>query len=159
MIQADTLKPDEAPIVALAAQGKSSRTIANAPEVSVSHSTVNRITQRHKELIQKEQAKLIDATLSTITDQTIREINLAKTLTDEDLLEPTKQQALSRIDKKAEMILKSTGIAPSHAPSIHIQQIFNDNSKTLISPQVSDLLGGQLDSIIDVDYEEVPDDE
>lgn len=158
MIQGATLKPEDAPVVALAAQGKSSRAIASTPGINISHSTANRITQRHKELIQQEQAKLIDATLSTITDQTIREINLAKNLTDADLLEPTKQQALSRIDKKAEMILKSTGIAPSHAPSMHIVNIFNDNSKTLISAEVTDLLGDQLDGIIDADYEEIGED-
>lgn len=157
MIQSDTLKPEEAAVIALSAQGKSSRAIADTPGVNISHSTANRITNKHKELIQQEQAKLIDATLSSITDQTIREINLAKRLDDDQLLDPSKQQALSRIDKKAEMILKSTGIAPSHAPSIHIQQIFQDNRKTLISSQVAELLDGQLDTIIDADFDSVGD--
>lgn len=151
MTQAETIT------VAELAKGTPQRAIA--AQNGMSQSNVSRINHKHRELIQYEQAKLIDATLSTITDQTIREINITKGLTDTELLEPTKQQALSRIDKKAEMILKSTGIAPSHAPSMHIVNIFNDNSKTLISAQVTDLLGDQLDGIIDVDCEEIEDNE
>jgi hypothetical protein len=154
MLQNNTLKPEEAKIVAMSAQGKSSRAIASDPSITVSHSTANRITNKHKELIQREQARLIENTLSTIADRTIKEISLASKLNEDDLLDPTKQQALSRIDKKEDNILKATGINASHAPSIHIQQIFNDNSKTLISNQVQDLLGGQLDNIIDIEPEE-----
>jgi Na+-transporting NADH:ubiquinone oxidoreductase subunit NqrC len=67
----------------------------------------------------------------------------------------TNQQALARIDKKEDAILKATGINASHTTSIHVQNIFNDNSKTLISSQVTDLLGNQLDSIIDAEYDEI----
>lgn len=142
----------EAITVAELAKGTPQRAIA--AQTGMSQPTVCRINAKHKELIQQQQARLVDATLSKIADRTIKEIEHANTLSTDDLMLATNQQALSRIDKKEDAILKATGINASHAPSIHIQQIFNDNSKTLISPQVSDLLGGQLDSIIDITPDE-----
>jgi hypothetical protein len=146
----------EAITVAELAKGTPQRAIA--AQTGISQPTVCRINTKHKELIQSQQARLVEATLTKITDRTIKEIEHANSLNTDDLMSAANQQALARIDKKEDAILKATGINASHAPSIHIQQIFNDNSKTLISPQVSDLLGGQLDSIIDVDYEEVSSD-
>ena len=142
----------EAITVAELAKGTPQRAIA--AQTGRSQPTVCRINAKHKELIQQQQARLVDATLSKIADRTIKEIEHANTLSTDDLMLATNQQALSRIDKKEDAIQKATGINASHAPSIHIQQIFNDNSKTLISPQVSDLLGGQLDSIIDITPDE-----
>lgn len=147
----------EAITVAELAKGTPQRAIA--AQTGMSQPTVCRINNKHKELIQAQQARLVEATLSKIADRTIKEIELAASLSTDDLMDATKQQALSRIDKKEDAILKATGINASHAPSIHIQQIFNDHSKTLINPIVSELLGSQLDNIIDIDYEEIPEDE
>jgi hypothetical protein len=147
----------EAITVAELAKGTPQRAIA--AQTGMSQPTVCRINTKHKELIQSQQARLVEATLAKIADRTIKEIEHAASLETSQLMDAANQQALARIDKKEDAILKATGINASHAPSIHIQQIFNDNSKTLISPQVADLLGGQLDNIIDVDCEEMPEDE
>jgi hypothetical protein len=146
----------EAITVAELAKGTPQRAIA--AQTGMSQPTVCRINNKHKELIQTEQAKLIEKTLTKIADRTIREIEHVNTLSNDDLMSATNQQALARIDKKEDAILKATGINASHAPSIHIQQIFNDNSTTLISPEVTDLLGDKLNSIIEADYEEIPSD-
>ena len=149
MSQTDTLKPRDAAIIAKAAEGGTCREIAKDPAVDVGYRTVNRITNKHKELIQAQSARIIENTLARIADRTIKEIDLAATLADNQLLNPVNQSALARIDKKEETILKSVGIAPSHAPSIHVQNIFNDNRKTILSPGVASLLHGKLDEIID----------
>lgn len=142
--------------VAELSQGKSQTAIAKA--LGTSQPTISRIGSRHKELIEQQQARFVDKCLEKIADRTIKEIEHVAKLSTDDLMLATNQQALTRIDKKEDAILKATGINASHAPSIHIQQIFNDNSTTLISPQVSDLLGDKLNSIIDAEYEEMPSD-
>ena len=145
MNQPESLSPKEAAVIALAAQNLPQRQIG--AEVGTSQTSVHRITSKHKELIQSENAKLIENTLSTITNRITKEINLANSLEDKELLDPTKQQALSRSDKREEIILKSVGMAPTNSPSFHYQQIFNDNRKQTISPVVSELIQGKIQEL------------
>lgn len=143
--------------------------------------TLSRLNKKHKDLITSEQAKLVESTLSTITGRTIQEIEAAKHLTDvltqpggKDNITTNKtiltdqediHKFLTRVDKKEEMILKSVGIAPSHAPSILIQNILNDNRQMTISPVIKELISGRLKEIVgddgsdedymtDADYED-----
>ena len=161
------------------AAGDTQQTIADS--TGMSRPTVSRLTKKHKHLIQEQQAKLVEQTLDTITGRTIQEIKAAKHLADV-LIQPggrdnpttnktmlTDQEDihkfLTRVDKKEEMILKSVGIAPSHAPSILIQNILNDNRSLTISPVIKELISGRLKEIVgddgsdedemtDADYED-----
>jgi hypothetical protein len=127
-----------------------------AASLNIGQSTVSNIKTRQKELIQKESALIIESTLQPIRERLIKEIKHVNTLDTTSLMDKENQPALARIDKREDMILKAAGIAPSHAPSIHIQNIFNDNRKTVVSPVVADLLGNQLNQVQDADYEETP---
>lgn len=138
----DNMTVRDAKVVAARAQGKSVRKAAK--ELSISPTTIQRVSSKHKDIIDTQQARLVEATLPVIIDRTIKEINHANTINPAD---KDSQAYLTRVDKKEENILKGVGIAPSHAPSIHIQNIYNDNSKTILSPMVADLLSGKLDNM------------
>ena len=176
------INPVQAEVIASLAAGNSQT--ATAATTGIPQQTISRLNKKHKDLINTEQAKLVELTLSTITSRTIQEIQTAKHLTDV-LTQPggkdsptinntilTDQEDiakfLTRVDKKEEMILKSVGIAPSHAPSILIQNILNDNRSMTISPVIKELISGRLKEIVgddgsdedymsDADYEDIPD--
>ena len=148
--------------LAMRASGDTLEVIKDA--TGIPKPTLSRLNKKHKDLINTEQAKLVEHTLSTITGRTIQEISTAKHLTDV-LTQPggkdsptinktilTDQEDihkfLTRVDKKEEMILKSVGIAPSHAPSILIQNILNDNRSLTISPVIKELISGRLQEIV-----------
>ncbi len=141
--------------VAMTIEGEPQNKIAQA--LSVNQSTISRLNSKHKDLILAKTAQIFDEALEPTTNRLIREMKVADNLKDDELKAPENQVFLARTDKRADTILKAAGIAPSNQ-SLHIQNIFNDNSKTLISPQVTDLLGNQLDGIIDAEYDEVPSD-
>ncbi len=151
------LKP--AKVEAIASLEARNTQTATATTTGIPQQTVSRLNRKHKTLIQEQQAKLVEQTLDTITGRTIQEIAAAKHLTDV-LTQPggkdnptinktilTDQEDihkfLTRVDKKEEMILKSVGIAPSHAPSILIQNILNDNRSMTISPVIKELISGR----------------
>lgn len=141
--------------VAMAIDGKPQNEVANT--LNVNQSTISRLNSKHKDLILAKTAQIFDEALEPTTNRLIKEMKIADKFTDDELKKPENQFFLTRADKRADIILKAAGIAPSNQ-SIHIQQIFNDNSKTLISAQVADLLGDQLDGIIDAEYEEIGED-
>jgi hypothetical protein len=145
--QVESFEYPEAVAIAELAKGTPQRAIA--AQTGISQPVISRINTKHKELIQAETAKLVEQTLSKITGRAIKEIKHVAALDAPALMDKDNQQALARIDKKEEMILKSVGIAPSHAPSIHVQQIFNDNRKTILSPVVSEMFHGRMGEIID----------
>jgi len=132
---------------------------AIAAQLGISQPSVSRINNKHKDLILTLQARYIDEGLPLIVARSLKEITKAHTLTEDQLFDKDNQQALARIDKKEEALLKATGIVPSNAPSIHVQQIFNDNRKTILNPNVANLLHGQLNDIIDGEIIEDEDNE
>lgn len=176
------LKPKEAEVVAGIAAGNSQRHVSAT--TGIPQQTISRLNKKHKDLINHEQAKLVEQTLSTITSRTIQEITTAKHLTDvitqpggrdEPTINTTVltdmediSKFLARVDKKEEQILKSVGLLPSHAPSVLIQNILNDNRSMSISPVIKELISGRLKEIVgddgsdedymtDADYEDIPD--
>jgi len=132
----------ESMAIALAGNGLPQREIAC--QTGLSQPTVSRLSQKHKDIIATQQARLIEQTLETIADRTIKEISTANTI---NCADKEHQEFLKRVDAKELTLLKSVGIAPSYAPSIHVQQIYNDHSRTLISPIVQGLLSGKLDEM------------
>jgi hypothetical protein len=146
--------PKEALVIAHKATGKSAR--QTAIDTNIPRTTVRRLCAKHKDIIADEQAKIVEKCLSNIVDRTVKEIEFAKNMpvnTDKET-----QLFLSRVDKKEDNILKGVGISPSHAPSIHIQNIYNDNRKEVISPIIADMLQGKISELtepIDAEFEEV----
>jgi len=138
------LNEAESMAIALAGTGQTQRSISAA--TGLSQPTVSRLSQKHKDIIATQQARLIEQTLTTIADRTIREVQTANAM---DCSDKDNQEFLKRVDAKELTLLKSVGIAPSHAPSIHIQQIYNDHSKTLLSPVIADMLSGKLVELTD----------
>jgi hypothetical protein len=122
-------------------------------------------------LIESNHARLIEAGLNRATNRMLSEIETAEKLQgaltgkegNPTILEKAGEinEYLKRVDRKEEMLLKSVGIAPSAASSIFVQNIYNDNSQTVLSPMVSQLLNGKIDEmtadIEDAEYEEVHD--
>lgn len=176
------VNPHEAEAIASLSAGNSTRYAA--AETGMSQSKVSRLNKKHKVLINSEQAKLVEQTLSTITSRTIQEITTASHLTnvltqpggkDSPTINKTMltdmediNKFLARVDKKEEQILKSVGLLPSHAPSVLIQNILNDNRSMTISPVIKELISGRLKEIVgddgsdedymtDADYEDIPD--
>lgn len=173
------LKPIEAEAIASIAAGNSQRYVAAS--TGLSQPTICRLNKKHKDQINHEQAKLVEQALTTTTDGTIQELHTAKHLIDV-IAQPggkdnptINKTALTDVDqilkflgmaaKTREMLLKSVGIAVSHAPSINIQTILNDNRQMTISPVIQELIGGRLKEIVgddgsdedymtDADYED-----
>ena len=156
-ILSQDIKPQHAKAIMLKAEG------ATYPEIKkqtgVPKRTIARLTSKHKIFIQKVQADLVEKTLIDIEHRTVTEIQAGKKLTDYLLLSEDEEGSLrqstnptrfddpkdmntflARLDKKEEGILKSVGILPSHAPSVHIQTILNDNRQTVLAPIVGALL-------------------
>jgi len=138
----EMLTTTELQAISLRAAGQSQQAIA--AQTGIPQQTVSRLSQKHKDIIAEQQARLVEQTLSTIVKRTIREVQTANSI---DCQDKDSQEFLKRVDAKELILLKSVGIAPSHAPSIHIQQIYNDHSKTLLSPIISDMLAGKLDNL------------
>ena len=157
MVSMENLTPKEATIIAHKSTGKSTR--QTAIDTNIPRTTVTRLTNKHKDIIANEQAKIVEKCLSNIVDRTVQEIEYAKNMpitTDKDA-----QIFLSRVDKKEDNILKGVGISPSHAPSIHIQNIYNDHRKETISPVIQDMLQGKISELtapVDAEYSEVVED-
>lgn len=138
----NSLNTKEIEVIGLRAQGETQQAIEAI--TGISQPTISRLTSKHKDIIAATSAKYVEDTLPTILERTTKEIKYANTI---DVAAKDNQAFLTRVDKKEETILKGVGIAPSHAPSIHIQQIFNDNSKTVLSPIVADMLQGKLSEL------------
>lgn len=66
------------------------------------------------------------------------------------------QKHLDRVDKKTTDFKRGIGLLPAHTLSPIYQQynIYQDN-KTIISPQVLDLISGKIDDIVEAEVEEV----
>ena len=140
----------------IAERAKNTPIRAVAKQVGISTTTVQKIGNKHKEIIATQQARLVEATLPVIIDRAVKEINHANSM---DVADKDAQTFLARVDKKEETILKSVGIAPSNTQSMHVTQIYNDNRKETLNPNVASMLHGKLDEmteeIVDADFEEV----
>jgi hypothetical protein len=162
------VQPDEdKKAMELLIQGHSLNSASIATGISRHRVTV--LNKKHRDLIQTAHANLIEQGLAKAISRTVSEIDMAghlqKVLKGEAENNTTLESVhdineyLKRVDKKEEMLLKSVGISPSISPSIHVQNIFNDNRTTTLSPVVSALISGRLDELMadedDADYEEI----
>lgn len=148
-------------------------TQAIAKNLGISPTTVQRVKNDHRELIEQASRQLIQECLHRIVQQTSNEVQEGAALSvkllqilkdgsqainvgDEDNpnyveLFPKEyvdalNKLLVRIDKKHELMLKSVGLYPSHAPSMVINNtVFNDN-RTEVSAIVMGLLSSQGDT-------------
>ena len=153
MSQLDNLSVRDAKVIAHRAKGMPIRKVAS--ETNLSPTTVQKLTSKHKDIIAAQQARLVEVTLPTIIDRAIKEINHANSI---DIADRESQVFLARIDKKEDTILKSVGIAPSHTQSMHVNNIYNDHRKEVISPVIADMLQGKIASLtesIDAEFSEV----
>jgi len=140
-----------------------------AGAIGVDRQSVTRVNKKHREIIEQAHAALIERALPVSVERTLEEIETAaalqKTLTGKGLNSTILKtnsdisDYLRRVDKKEEMLMKSVGIAPSHAPSIHVQNIYNDNRGTILSPVVGQLLQGRMAEMTadveDAEYEDM----
>ncbi|MCK5600994.1 hypothetical protein KAR91_03935 [Candidatus Pacearchaeota archaeon] len=154
-------------IIALKSTGMIGTEVAEA--TGTSNATVSRLGKKHRDLILEAQTNLLEQAIKPITERMIDEVSIAIHLKDH-LKDPNKTKNktaledkkdmltyIAMVNKREEGLLKAVGILPTNAPSIHVQQIFNDNRKTVMSPQVADLLRGRMDEITEADFEDLPD--
>jgi hypothetical protein len=149
---AQGVKPDkktEDAVVARLAQGMSERKVAQ--EVGTTRNIVHGVSVRHRAIIEKETARYVEEGLENIADRAIREIAMARNMSDDELRDSKNHQFLKRVDAKEEGILKAVGIAPSHGVNMFIQNVFNDNRKAVINPVVMGILSEHTKGLLEED--------
>ena len=82
--------------------------------------------------------------------------NLQKLVMDHDDL-PADSQDKQRAWKTSIEIARAAGMLPSHAPSIYIQTLYQDNSTTVLAPEVSQFLDHYTDDVIEVESDDIQD--
>ena len=121
-------------VAELTAKGMSQLGIANT--LGISQPTVSKIANQDdtKALIDRMQKKLIDSSL----EQAVKNI---KSVVDKyPTYEEEKDKGFTTLSLKySAEIAKSVGILPAHAPSFHVQNIYNSATVTL-SPLVQSML-------------------
>ena len=166
-------KAHEEQVIMLAATGISQGAVGE--QLGISRPMVNKIINRddNRERIEKETIKYLEA-LPDVTDQIKRDISTANTLSQivagerpiEDLpeffqkMKGGSSEALKYLEqqyKKQNDLLKATGILPSHAPSVFVQNLIQNNTTNVISPNVLEALGkihnAEMEDFIDVEFE------
>lgn len=141
--------------VKMLATGKPQSEIAET--LGVSQSTISRLKENKKEVIEKEIEKFIKS-LPDITEQMLEDIRttgkISKVLSGE-LSEETLPKILLENPgllgrfmelsyKKQSDMLRALGVYPSNQPSVFVQNIFQSGSNVVISPNVLQILGKHL---------------
>ncbi len=143
--------------ITLLAQGKSEMEVADT--VGVSQSTISRLKNANKDVIQKETEKLLSC-LPDITNQIMRDLQtsdkVSKALAGEMGLEDLSAVLISNTKILAKFmelsyrqkadILKAIGIYPSNTDNTYIQKNYFSGNTQVISPLVMQLLGKYIKS-------------
>ncbi len=176
------LKNIEAQNKLIASRAKNEPIKDIAKSVGVSERTIYRFSNK-PEIAEKITAlaeKYVSETLDDIAEQDIHEFKTAKTLS-KDIIDALQEKShivevkdgkvvelfpaqkisaihkhLERVDKKVSDFKRGIGMLPAHMLSPIYQQynIYQDN-RTIISPQVMDLISGKIDDIVEAEVEEV----
>lgn len=156
---------DEHKAVQLLATGASQADVAR--ELGVNRSTVCRWTQKEevRARIEAEAQRLLEA-LPDVVEQTKRDLatanHLSRFIAGEEgatnqtrLTNPDHQlRFLEGAYRKQADLLRAAGVFASPAPSIVVQQVFNDNRTQVLSPTVVQVLGQHLSAVFADEQEE-----
>ena len=151
----------------LKAAGKSNREIANT--IGRSPASISRLINRadSKEIIERETSKILEK-LPQIIEMLFRDLDTAnhlskflageiqseeKTILEKDITALLKFR--DQTNKTISEILKAMGIYASHTPGMVVQQIYQDNRKQDISPDILRLIGGFVGNLTNVSEDEV----
>ena len=162
-----TIKPKHSKVAAMLAAGGTCRDIAKAVGYK-DHSTISRIASKPeiKALIEQANNAITTKALNNVIERTVLEqeasLMLTKHLINGDkntskLKDNNINTYLDRTTKTGNEILKSMGILASHSLNVQVNNLYQDNSTTILSPVVSDMLQGKLDSLTDIEDAEVID--
>ena len=163
--QKNTIKPKHAKVAAMVAAGGTCRDIAKAVGYK-DHSTISRIASKPeiKALIEQANNAITTKALNNVIERTVLEQEASLTLTKHMVngdanttrLNPLQyEKFLDRTTKTGNEILKSMGILASHSMNVQITNLYQDNSTTILSPVVSDMLQGKLNQLSDIEEVEV----
>jgi len=157
MNHSNNKKERDLAICQLAVQGKSQAEIAKTIG-NIGQTGVSRIIRKkeNRKLIEKETTKLLSS-LPEIVNQFEENVELSKTLmnyisTTGEEENPTKIKEIKDIlsflnlayKQKSDM-LKALGVFPSQNLSMFIQNIYNDNRKQVLSPEVFKAFGSMFE--------------
>lgn len=149
-----------------AASGK--EPVVLAEEFGLSKSQVHSVLRkdRSREIIEEETKKLLSL-VPEITEQVREDLQISKSL-QTFLKNPSlaPEVALSSFEdnkdileflklsyKKQQDVMKAVGIFPSNSTNVFIQQIYNDNRKQVLSPEIFKALGGFFTDLSAADNE------
>jgi len=161
------LQPKQAKAAAMLASGKTMEETGKA--LGYHKSTISRMASKPeiKALIDKANNELTTNALSNIIERVVMEqqaaLDLTKTIVKGEANKTTiddfkdQNEFLKRSDKTGVEIMKSLSVLASHTQSLMIQNIYNDNRKTVLSPVLSNLLSDRLSSLDDIEDAEVID--
>lgn len=163
--QTTTIKPKHMKAAALLAAGKTTREVAKAIGHK-DHSTVARLAKKPeiRAIIEKANNEITTKALNDIIERTVLEqqasLMLTKHLINNDpntsqLKDNNINTFLDRTTKTGHEVLKSMGLLASHSLNVQINNLYQDNSTTLLSPIVSDMLQGKLNQLSDIEDAEV----
>ena len=136
-------------IASMRAAGTSLKEIAK--NINVHESTISRRlnTQEMQEMLEREREEFLKCVPQARQ-------NLQKLVMDHDDL-PADSQDKQRAWKTSIEIARAAGMLPSHAPSIYIQTLYQDNSTTVLAPEVSQFLDHYTDDVIEVESDDIQD--
>lgn len=137
------------------------KSIDIAEEWDISINTIANVKKRQRELIESESARYLESLPDCVK---IQQSLIAEVKADMDApayeldsdgekildengvpirrnrLDKTNPELFKAGCKAAEKVMQGVGLQPSQSISLNIQQIYNDNSKTIIAPVVLSLL-------------------
>ncbi len=128
--------------------GEPSNTIA--ADFNVSGQRIRQIKKENQELIEQKTQELLQS-LPDVVETTKMDIEVAKKISveaknDISTLTPEKLQFKSQMSKVNADIYRAIGFYPSQSPALFIQNIYNDNRQSVISPKVLDVIGKYIDA-------------
>ena len=131
---------------------------ATAKIADCSPTTVSKVKKEKKELIEKYQTKYLESLPNAVKIQT-QLIDDFETIDSKD--DPVRFNASVRASEK---LLQVAGIIPSQAPSIFLQNLYQDARSIVLSDQVSDIISRFIPNTIEIattlsDIDHVIDDE
>ena len=156
------LNEDKQSAIQLSATGMPQDEIAKT--LGVSQPTISRLQKANQEAIQKETERLMSS-IPDIIAQTARDIKtadkLSKALAGEgdieelsDLLRSDKTILTKFMElayKKQSDVLRTAGIFPSTTQSIYVQNLFQNGSQAIISPNILQVLGKHLKNVTEIE--------
>lgn len=121
-----------------------------AEQVGISRRSVNGIAKNYKKQIEQLALDIINESVPLIRANHINTLKTAsKVLASGDLKQiEASKTLLTLADKKEFRTLQIMGIAPSHAASVIITNLFSIDTLQVVDPGVRAALGTQLDDIL-----------